>query len=282
MGVNHLEDVLQYLDQSISHALSVLTAFVREETEKTGFTDVVFGLSGGIDSAVVAYLAVAALGKERVHPLIMPYKTSSPQSLEDAQKVVAALSLKAEVIDITPQIDAYFADRDDATPLRKGNKMARERMTIIYDHSVVYRALPLGTSNKTELLLGYGTQFGDIASAINPIGDLYKTQIRKVAAQLDVPESIRIKPPSADLWEAQTDESELGFTYDEADVILHLLVDDRFTRAEVVAAGFAPELVDTVLRRMRLNQYKRRLPLIAKVSSRTIGIDYRYPRDWGM
>ena len=282
MGVNHLEDVLQYLDQSISHALPVLVAFVREETEKAGFADVVFGLSGGIDSAVVAYLAVAALGKDRVHPLIMPYRTSSPQSLEDAQKVVAALGLQAEVIDITPQIDAYFARHEDASSLRRGNKMARERMTVIYDHSVVYRALPLGTSNKTELLLGYGTQFGDLASAINPIGDLYKTQIRKVASQLGVPQSILSKPPSADLWEAQTDEGELGFTYDEADVVLHLLADDRFSPAEVVEAGFSVELVNTIARRMRQNQYKRRLPLIAKVSSRTIGIDFRYPRDWGM
>ncbi len=282
MGVNHLEDVLQYLDQTISHALPVLVAFVREETQKAGFSDVVFGLSGGIDSAVVAYLAVEALGADRVHPLIMPYQTSSPASLEDANKVVEALGLKAKVVDITPQIDAYFAHQEQASPLRKGNKMARERMTIIYDHSVIYRALPLGTSNKTELLLGYGTQFGDLASAINPIGDLYKTQIRKVASQLGVPQSILTKPPSADLWEAQTDEDELGFTYDEADVVLHLLVDDRFSPAEVVEAGFSLELVTVIMRRMMQNQYKRRPPLIAKVSSRTIGIDFRYPRDWGM
>lgn len=282
MAINHLEDVLAYLDQSISHAVPVLTAFLREETEKAGFSHVVFGLSGGIDSAVVAYLAVAALGKERVHPLVMPYKSSSPASLEDAQKVVDDLGLTAKVVDITPQIDAYFAFDQEASPLRKGNKMARERMTIIYDHSVIYQALPLGTSNKTELLLGYGTQFGDLASAINPIGDLYKTQIRKVARLLGVPQSILDKPPSADLWEAQTDEGELGFTYDEADVILHLLVDDRFTPAEIVEAGFAPQLVETIVRRVRQNQYKRRLPIIAKVSSRTIGIDFRYPRDWGM
>ncbi len=282
MGINHLEDVLLYLDQSISHALPVLVAFLREETEKAGFQDVVFGLSGGIDSAVVAYLAVEAFGKDRIHPLIMPYKTSSPASLEDAQKVVSALGLEAKVVDITPQIDAYFANQEEASPLRRGNKMARERMTIIYDHSVIYRALPLGTSNKTELLLGYGTQHGDLASAINPIGDLYKTQIRKVASQLGVPQSILTKPPSADLWESQTDEGELGFTYDEADVILHLLVDDRFSPEEVVQAGFREDLVRTIAKRMMQNQYKRRLPLIAKVSSRTIGIDFRYPRDWGM
>ncbi len=282
MAINHLEDVLLYLDQSISHALPVLVAFLREETEKAGFKDVVFGLSGGIDSAVVAYLAAEAFGKDRVHPLIMPYKTSSPASLEDAQKVVSALGLEGKVVDITPQIDAYFANQEEATPLRRGNKMARERMTIIYDHSVIYRALPLGTSNKTELLLGYGTQHGDLASAINPIGDLYKTQIRKVASQLGVPQSILTKPPSADLWESQTDEGELGFTYDEADVILHLLVDDRFSPEEVVQAGFREDLVRTITKRMMQNQYKRRLPLIAKVSSRTIGIDFRYPRDWGM
>lgn len=262
--------------------IPVLTAFLKDEVHKAGFRDVVFGLSGGIDSAIVAYLAVEAVGKDHVHPIIMPYKLSSQNSIDDAKRVVEDLDLAATMIDITPQIDAYFADKPDASALRRGNKMARERMSIIYDHSVVYRALALGTSNKTELLLGYGTQFGDLASALNPIGDLYKAQIREVAKCLSVPLSIQQKPPSADLWENQTDEGELGFTYEQADAILHLLVDERMSVDEVVDQGFDRELVQSISRRITINQYKRRMPVIAKLSSRTIGIDFRYPRDWGM
>ena len=270
------------LAETVSQIVPVLVAFLRDEVGKTGFHDVVFGLSGGIDSAVVAYLATQAFGKEHVHPIIMPYKTSSPASLADARAVLHDLSLAEQVIEITPQIDAYFADKPDASALRKGNKMARERMTIVYDHSVVYRALALGTSNKTELLLGYGTQFGDLASAINPIGDLYKAQIRAVAKAVGVPLSILKKAPSADLWEDQTDESELGFTYDEADAILHLFVDERLLVEEIVELGFEDALVKQIVRRVMINQYKRRMPVIAKLSSRTIGIDFRYPRDWGL
>lgn len=270
------------LETGVGRAIPVLHAFLREEVRKTGYGDVVFGLSGGIDSAVVAYLAVEALGRDRVHPVIMPYRASSPESLLDARKVVGDLGLPELVVDITPQIDAYFAQAPDASALRRGNKMARERMSILYDHSAVFRALPLGTSNKTELLLGYGTQFGDLASALNPVGDLYKTQVRAVAQRIGVPQSIRDKPPSADLWADQTDEDELGFTYGEADAILHLLVDERLPIAGVVELGFPEAVVRLVERRMRQNHFKRRMPVIAKLSSRTIGIDFRYPRDWGM
>ena len=276
------EEICQSLAKVAEGVVPVLTAFLRDEVSKAGFNDVVFGLSGGIDSAVVAYLATLAFQKEHVHPIIMPYKLSSKSSVDDALAVVQDLGLTAQIVDITPQIDAYFADKPDASPLRQGNKMARERMSIIYDHSVVYRALALGTSNKTELLLGYGTQFGDLASALNPIGDLYKTQIRAVAKSLGVPLSIQQKPPSADLWENQTDEGEFGFTYEQADAILHLLVDERLTVEEVTSQGFSQELVESIQRRILMNQYKRRMPVIAKLSSRTIGIDFRYPRDWGM
>ena len=270
------------LATDVGRAVPVLHAFLREEVRKTGYGDVVFGLSGGIDSAVVAYLAVEAFGRERVHPVIMPYRASSPGSLADARKVLADLGLPELVVDITPQIDAYFAQAPDASALRRGNKMARERMSILYDQSAVFRALPLGTSNKTELLLGYGTQFGDLASALNPVGDLYKTQVRAVAELIGVPQSIREKPPSADLWADQTDEDELGFTYGEADAILHLLVDERLPAPRVVELGFSEAVVRLVERRMRQNHFKRRMPVIAKLSSRTIGIDFRYPRDWGM
>ncbi len=275
-------DIGRKLETSVAGAVPVLVEFLRDEIQKTGHRNAIFGLSGGIDSAVVAYLAVLALGKDHVFPLIMPYKESSQTSLNDARQVLSDLDLPERVIDITPQVDAYFASQASATPLRRGNKMARERMSIIYDQSAAYQALPLGTSNKTELLLGYGTQFGDLASALNPVGDLYKTQVRAIAEQLGVPDSIQHKAPSADLWQNQTDEEELGFSYEDADAILHLLVDERLTEDEVVLQGFRGELIGQVALRIRINQYKRRMPVIAKVSSRTIGIDFRYPRDWGM
>ncbi|MBX6351743.1 MAG: NAD+ synthase [Thermoflavifilum sp.] len=279
-------DIEQQLTLHVDLTVRVLTAFIREEVEKAGFRDVVLGLSGGIDSALVAFLAARALGPERVHGVLMPYRTSSPNSLADARKVVEALGVHALTVDITAPVDAYFAQMDallgePASLLRRGNRMARERMATLFDLSAHYRALVLGTSNKTELLLGYGTQFGDLASALNPIGDLYKCQVRQLAAALGVPESILSKPPSADLWQDQTDERELGFTYDEADEVLFQLVDLRLSPAELLDKGYNPTLIQTVVRRIRLNQYKRRTPVIAKLSSRTVGVDFRYLRDWG-
>ncbi|WP_067930761.1 NAD+ synthase [Alicyclobacillus kakegawensis] len=266
--------------------VATLTAFIREETEKAGFQRVVLGLSGGIDSALAAYLAVRALGAKRVQAVLMPYKTSSPASLGDARAVVDDLGLPSLVVPVTAQVDAYFDMMDDlvgpSTPLRRGNKMARERMSILFDLSAHLGALVLGTSNKTELLLGYGTQFGDMASALNPIGDLYKCQVRQLAAAVGVPKAILDKAPSADLWQDQTDEKELGFTYDDADEILYQLVDQRMSVRELVELGYDEELVRRLAERVRRNQYKRRTPLIAKVSGRTIGIDFRYLRDWGL
>jgi NAD+ synthase len=183
-------------------------------------------------------------------------------------------------IDITPMVDAYFRDRR-ADRLRRGNKMARERMAVLYDLSAVESALVLGTSNKTELLLGYGTIHGDLASALNPLGDLYKTQVRRLARHLGVPAAILRRSPTADLYPGQTDERELGLRYAEVDRLLYFLVDLRGTREEAIAAGFPPRYVDRVRETIRRSQYKRRLPLIAKLSDRTIGVDFRYPRDWG-
>lgn len=267
--------------------LSVLVAFIREEVQKTGYRRVIFGLSGGIDSALVAYLAVEALGRDNVRAVMMPYKTSNPASLADAQRVVDDLSIPAQTVSITGPVDAFFSQMDEllgepASMLRRGNRMARERMCTLFDLSAVHQALVLGTSNKTELLLGYGTQFGDLASALNPLGDLYKCQIRQISAAVGVPKSILEKAPSADLWEDQTDETELGFSYDEADEILYQLVDLRKSVADMVSEGYDSQLLATITRRIRLNQYKRRPPVIAKVSSRTIGIDFRYLRDWGV
>lgn len=258
----------------------LLTGFIRTEVERTGLKRMVVGLSGGLDSAVAAYLAARALGPESVVGVLMPYRTSSPDSAADAEKVVGALGIMGEKIDISTIVDAFSALLGRVSRNRLGNIMARARMTLLYDRSVIHRALVLGTSNKTELMLGYGTLHGDLASAINPLGDLYKTQVRALATHLKVPLSIRRKPPSADLWPDQSDEGEFGFSYDEADRLLALLIDARVSRKTAIAAGYKATLVDRVTRLVVRSQFKRRLPVIAKVSTRSVGWDFRYPRDW--
>jgi NAD+ synthase len=259
----------------------ILTAFIANEVRKTGMARVVVGLSGGVDSAVSAMLAAEALGPPNVLAIKMPYRASSPESLVHADLLVARAGIGALEIDITQQIDRYFERFPDADRMRRGNKMARERMTILYDHSAHWHALVLGTSNKTELLLGYGTLYGDMASALNPIGDLYKTQVWALAEEVGVPEEIVRKHPSADLWTGQTDEAELGFGYREVDELLYMLVDLRCSRAELYAAGFEADFVQRVSEMIRNSQFKRRLPIIAKLSNRTIDRDFRYARDWG-
>ena len=259
----------------------ILVGFIRNEVHKVGFERVVLGLSGGVDSSLVATLATEALGPKNVLALIMPYKTSDPKSRSDALQVVQQLGIQHLEIDITPQIDAYFERFPEADQKRRGNKMARERMTILYDHSFAWRGLVIGTSNKTELLLGYGTIYGDMASAINPIGDLYKTQVWQLADAVGVPTTIVQKAPSADLWAGQSDETELGFQYRMIDQLLYYLVDHRYAVAELKRLGLEDAFVNDIIRRVRDNQYKRRLPVIAKLSSRTIDRDFRYPRDWG-
>jgi NAD+ synthase len=263
-------------------AVKILTAALKEEVEKAGFCKVVLGLSGGIDSALSLYLAVQAFGKDNVIAVCMPYRTSSSSSLTDAEEAIRDTGVQSLIVDISPQIDAYFELMPEATPLRKGNKMARERMTILYDLSAHYQALVLGTSNRTELLLGYGTQFGDAASAVNPLGDLYKTQVRQLSKYIGVPRSILEKAPSADLWEDQTDEKELGFSYFEVDQLLYHLLDRRLTRNQLLDLGFSASFMDHVTKRIARNQYKRRMPLILKISNRTVGVDFRYLRDWGL
>ncbi len=259
----------------------VLSAFIVNEVHKVGLTRVVVGLSGGVDSALSTCLAAAALGPDNVLAVKMPYKTSSKESIEHADLVIAATGIASITVDISAQVDAYFAKFPDADNMRRGNKMARERMTILYDHSARWNALVLGTSNKTELLLGYGTLFGDMASAINPLGDLYKTQVWALSDCVGVPEAVVTKQPSADLWAGQTDEQELGFSYQEVDELLYLLVDQRYSREELRAEGFHADFIDQIARRIMNSQYKRRLPVIAKVSQRTIDRDFRYARDWG-
>ncbi len=259
----------------------VLTQFLVNEITKAGFSKAVLGLSGGIDSALSCYLAVKALGAENVLALRLPYKNSSAESLEHAGLVIEDLGIASETVEITGMVDALAAATPDITPHRLGNVMARARMMVIYDRSMSWNGLVIGTSNKTELLLGYGTIFGDLASAVNPIGDLYKTQIRQLSQFMGVPAPIIEKAPSADLIPGQTDEDDLGFTYAEVDRLLYLLVDERFSPADLIADGFSQEMVERVLLLIRRAQYKRALPIIPKISSRTIGHDFRYLRDWG-
>lgn len=259
----------------------ILVRFLRSEIYRTGFRRAVVGLSGGLDSSVVTFLCAQALGPRNVLAVTMPYKTSSEATRRHAAEVIEQLGVETVDVPITDQIDTYFARFPDAGDLRLANKCARERMTVLYDQSAAFSGLVVGTSNKSELLLGYGTLFGDMASALNPIGDLYKTQLRALAAHLDVPGEIRAKPPTGDLWIGQTDESELGFSYEDVDRMLVLLVDHRWTRAELVRSGFDADFVERVAEMVRRNHYKRRMPIIAKLSSRTMDRDFRYARDWG-
>ncbi len=260
---------------------SILCRFIGTELRRAGFRHAVVGLSGGIDSSVVTFLAARALGPENVLAVTMPYKTSSEATRSDSQAVLDHLGVRSLNVPITDPIDAYFRQFPDASRMRLANKCARERMTVLYDQSAAFDALVLGTSNKSELLLGYGTQFGDMASAVNPVGDLYKSQLYSLAGWLGVPEQILHKAPTGDLWVGQTDEGELGFSYAEVDRLLALMVDCRWHRRDLLDHGFAPQFVDRVAQLVRRNHYKRRMPVIAKLSARTMDRDFRYARDWG-
>lgn len=262
-------------------ARQILTGFIKSEVTRVGYSRAVIGLSGGIDSALSCVLAVEALGRENVLAVRMPYKESSPDSLAHAELLIEQLEIPNKTVEITNMIEPLFANDAEITKLRKGNIMARERMIVLYDQSEVFKGLVIGTSNKAEILLGYSTQFGDSASAMNPIGDLYKTQVRQLARALNIPAPIIDKPPSADLWEGQTDEGELGFTYEKVDRLLYLLVDQRFSPEECTEAGFEKKFVNTVVRRIQRTQFKRTQPPIAKLSNRTVGYDFLYLRDWG-
>jgi NAD+ synthase len=258
----------------------ILKAFIFNELRKFGFSSVVLGLSGGIDSAVVCELSVRALGRENVLGLMMPYSSSSPESLEHAELMIKKLGIQAEEMPVTPVVDAFFSSVPENQRLRRGNIMARTRMILLYDVSARDGRLVTGTSNKTELLLGYGTMFGDMASAINPIGDLYKTQIRGLARHLDIPEPLIVKAPSADLWEGQSDEEELGFSYEAVDLLLFMMLEKRMDKKSILGEGVAEPFYDRVRKMVVRNQYKRMMPVIAKISGRTPGIDFRYARDW--
>jgi len=261
--------------------IAILVDVIRQELRRAGYSKGVLGLSGGIDSAVSAALAARALGPKNVLGLLLPYRSSDPRSARDAAAVARRLRLPTQTIPITPMVDAYFRRDRKATRLRRGNKMARERMAVLYDVSLRDRRLVIGTSNKTEILIGYGTLFGDLASGVNPLGDLYKTQVRQVALALGLPHDLVWKAASADLWQGQSDESDLGYRYRDIDAVLLRLVERRDRPAEVVAAGFPKRMVEDLHRRMSRSQFKRRPPVIAKLTRRAVNIDFRYPRDWG-
>jgi len=242
-----------------------LVKFIREEVQKRGFSRGILGLSGGVDSATVAVLSALALGHENVRGIIMPYKTIPEESIEHAQALVKMLGINSQTIDITLIVDSYFTQFPDAGKIRQGNKMARERMSILYDLSAKYDALVIGASNKSELLLGYGTIYGDIACAIMPLGDLYKTQVRSLARHLGVPEEIIQKAPSAELWQGQTDEGELGLTYEEVDRLLYQMIDCESSNDELKSCGFEENFIKKVSERVKKMEFKRRLPLIPRI-----------------
>jgi len=256
-----------------------LVSFLKDEVEKTGLSRVVIGLSGGLDSAVVAVLAYKAFG-DKLLCVKMPSQFSSQSSLDDADELCNKFNMRHETRDISELLKAY--DIEGLSPLRIGNLSSRFRMVNLYDISARESALVLGTSNKSELMLGYGTLFGDLASALNPIGDLYKTEVFELAREIGVPDSIVNKAPSADLWEGQSDENELGYTYAQLDKVLYRYIEERASEAELLSEGFEKELVQMVIKRIYQNQFKRRMPLIAKLSSRSINHDFNYPRDVGL
>ena len=272
---------MNHLTINTDTARRILTGFIKSEINRASFSKAVLALSGGIDSALSCYLTVQALGAENVLAIRMPYKSSSPDSLAHAQLVIDDLGIQALTIPITPMVDPYLEIYPGMSQVRRGNIMARQRMIVLYDHSEAFGALAIGTGNKTEILLGYTTLFGDSACALNPLGDLYKTQVRQLSAALNIPKPILDKTPTADLWVDQTDEGELGFTYADVDQLLYLLVDQRYSSEDCVAAGFDAGFVRKVVDRVRRNHFKRILPPIAKVSNRTIGYDFLYLRDWG-
>lgn len=241
-----------------------ITEFITLQLNKARFTKLIVGLSGGIDSSVTAALCVKAVGKENVFGVMLPYRKSHPDSLEHAKQVAEQLGIKHEVVDISRMVDAYFDKYvADADILRKGNRIARERMCVLYDLSAKYKALVAGTGNKSELMVGYCTQYGDNACAFEPIGHLYKTEVLKLAKILNLLDVVINKKPTADLWAAQTDEDEMGITYKELDEILYQMLDQKIEYEDLIAA-FSKEKIDKVKRMIQVSEFKRNMPPIIR------------------
>jgi NAD+ synthase len=268
------------LDLNLELAERVIVAFIRDAVTKHGFKKGILGVSGGIDSAVVLALTVRALGEDNTFGLLMPYTLSSQESLTHGELVCRELGVEYETVDITPSVSAYFDRFPTEDKVLIGNKCARERMSVLYDFSARRRAMVVGTSNKSELLIGYSTLYGDSAAAFFPIGDLYKTQVFELARRLGIPDEIVEKPPSADLWKNQTDEGEIGMTYQKLDEILFQMVDLRKGTDDIEKMGYDKKAVASVRAKIVGSQFKRTMPPIAKMQHRTIGIDFRYLRDW--
>ena len=258
----------------------ILVKFIRDTVYKHHFKNGILGVSGGIDSAVVLALTQRALGSDHTFALLMPYKFSSADSLTHGKQICDQLNVAYETVDISPSVDAYFDRFATEDRVLIGNKCARERMSVLYDFSARKKALVLGTSNKSELLVGYSTLFGDSAAAFLPIGDLYKTQVFAIAKYLQVPDEIIKKKPTADLWADQTDEGEIGVTYNKLDEILFQLIEKRKRVEEVEKMGYARATIDKIRRLVINSQYKRTMPPVAKIQNRAIGVDFRYLRDW--
>ncbi|MEO7042748.1 MAG: NAD+ synthase [Gemmatimonadaceae bacterium] len=256
-----------------------LVAFLRAEFKRRGFDKAVVGMSGGVDSAVTGFLCARALGAENTIAVRMPYRTSSPESLEHAKLVVDALRLAERTVDISSAVDGYFANEPDADASRRGNVMARVRMIVLFDLSAKYRALPVGTGNKTERLFGYFTWHADDSPPINPLGDLFKTQVWELARYLGVPDVIINKPASADLIQGQTDEGDFGISYAKADNILNWLL-TGYKPEEIVLHGFAESDVNIVRKRLGSTHWKRKLPTVAMLSPTAIGESYLRPVDY--
>ena len=272
-----MKNMKKYLDKlkiNTDIAESVLPSFIHSEITRAGFTHAIVGVSGGIDSALACFLAVKALGSDNVLALHMPYETTSKESTEHAELVIDCTDAQSLTVDITPMVEPLLDTIPEDAKIRRGNIMARQRMIILYDQSAAFSGLVVGTGNKTEILLGYTTLYGDSACAINPIGDLYKTQVRQLAEVMGVPQEVIQKPPSADLWVGQTDEDELGFTYEDVDQLLYNLVDERYSPQECVEAGFNADFVERVMKRIQGSQFKRMMPPIAKLSNRTVDYDF--------
>jgi len=258
----------------------IIVKFIYDSISKNGFKNGILGVSGGIDSALVLALSVKALGKDNTYAMLMPYKKSSPESLSDGKLLCEKFDVDYEIVDITPSVDPYFEKFPTDNKTLIGNKCARERMSVLYDFSERKKALVVGTSNKTEILIGYSTLYGDSAAAFLPIGDLYKSEIILLSKHLGIPERIINKKPSADLWKDQTDEDEIGFSYEILDEILYLLIDRRASDEELKDSGFIAEDIMRIKKMISGSHFKRTMPPITKIHNRTVGIDFRYPRDW--